>query len=56
MNEREAFMAAIKRMWLNLGRPESCLDAVHDWELYFRLGGCRADAAVESFNDALQCE
>ena len=56
MSEREQFMATIKRMWLNLGRPVACWDAVHDWSLYFRIGGYRADAAVESFEDALRCE
>ena len=56
MSEREQFMATVKQMWLNLGRPEACWDAVHDWDFYFRLGACRADAAVDSFNDALQCE
>lgn len=56
MSERAKFMATIKQMWLNLGRPTACWDAVHDWELYFRLGDRRADAAVDSFNDALQCE
>lgn len=56
MSEREQFMATIKRMWLNLGRPEACWDAVHDWPLYFRIGGYLADAAVESFEDALRCE
>lgn len=56
MSEREQFMATVKQMWLNLGRPEACWDAVHDWDFYFRLGGCRADAAVWAFNDALQCE
>lgn len=56
MSERKTFMAAIKRMWLNLGRPEASWDAVHDWELYFRLCGCRADGALASFEDALQCE
>ena len=39
MSERQAFMAAIKRMWLNLGRPEASWDAVHDWDYYFRQRG-----------------
>lgn len=56
MTEHAQFMATIKRMWLTLGRPSACWDAVHDWELYFRLGGFRADAAVDSFEDALRCE
>jgi hypothetical protein len=55
MTERQAFMAAIKRMWLNLGRPESSWDAVHDWDLYFRQGA-RVDDAHIAFQDALQCE
>ena len=55
MSERQAFMAAIKRMWLNLGRSESSWDAVHDWDLYFRQG-FRADDAHIAFQDALQCE
>lgn len=56
MSQRDEFMARVKRMWLNIGRSENTWDAVHDWDLYFRLCGCRADGAVESFNDALQCE
>lgn len=56
MNERDEFMARVKRMWLNMGRSEKTWDAVHDWDLYFRISGCRADGALESFNDALQCE
>lgn len=55
MNERQSFLAAIRSMWLNLGRPEACWDAVHDWDLYFRQGA-RADSAHIAFQDALECE
>ncbi|MBM6442349.1 hypothetical protein JQF37_01735 [Pseudomonas sp. MIL9] len=55
MSERQAFMAAIKRMWLNLGRPEASWDAVHDWDYYFRQG-VRADDAHIAFQDAINCE
>jgi hypothetical protein len=48
-------MAAIKRMWINLGRTENTWDAVHDWDLYFRQGA-RADVAHIAFQDALECE
>lgn len=56
MSERDEFMATIKRMWINTGRSENSWDAVHDWQYYFMVCGYRADGAVESFNDALQCE
>lgn len=53
--ERKAFMDRIKRMWINLGRPEASWDAVHDWNYYFDQG-CREDGAPEAFQEALQCE
>lgn len=56
MSQRELFMAAIKRMWINIGRSEASWDAVHDWDYYFRLCEGRADGAVWAFEDALQCE
>lgn len=56
MSEREEFMAAIKRMWLNLGRSENTWDVVHDWELYFNLCGRKAEGATAAFADALECE
>lgn len=56
MSEREEFMSKIKRMWVNMGRSENTWDAVHDWQYYFELSGRKADGALESFNDALQCE
>lgn len=55
MSEREEFMQAIKRMWVNMGRPEHTWDHVHDWDLYFRLGVRAKDARV-AFDDALECE
>lgn len=55
MSAKAEFLASIKRMWLNLGRPEACWDAVHDWDLYFRLGARASDAQI-AFQDALNCE
>jgi|LNAP01.1.fsa_nt_gb hypothetical protein len=52
---RKAFMDRIKKMWVDLGRPEASWDAVHDWDYYFDQG-CRADGAPEVFQEALQCE
>jgi hypothetical protein len=54
-DERKAFMDRIKSMWINLGRPETAWNAVHDWDYYFDQG-CRADGAPEAFQDALECE
>lgn len=54
-DERKAFMARIRKMWNDLGRPDASWDAVHDWAYYFDQG-CRVDTAPEAFEDALKCE
>ena len=56
LSQRELFMATIKRMWANIGRPEVTWDAVHDWDELFRIGGYKADAAAWAFEEAIRCE
>lgn len=56
MSDRQKFMANIRQMWLNIGRSEISLNAVHDWNELFQLSGGKADAAVWAFEEALRCE